>query len=151
MPKVFRNANFFSSSGFLCRPDGIVGDQCFLAQGETGINSYVSPDVASYIPRLAPCANHTSRMAPYARQSMNYTALHPEEAAWSAQRLNKIAPAIQSFVASQLSGKSLSDTQARLKVAFANVGGGKRAMLHSLGEYQHAFVCFKAERGWGSM
>lgn len=151
MPKVFRNANFFSSSGFLCRPDGIEGDQCFPAQGETGINSYVSPDVASYIPRLAPCANHTSRMAPYARQSMNYTALHPEEAAWSAQRLNKTAPAIQSFVASQLSGKSLSQTQARLKVAFANVGGGKRAMLHSLGEYQHAFVCFKAERGWGSM
>lgn len=41
---------------------------------------------------------------------------------------------MQQFVAAKLTGRSLNATEARLRVAVANTGGGKRAMLHSMGK-----------------
>lgn len=122
VPKVFRNRE--PVSAFLCRPDSAADP------------SFLTPAVADYIPRTtSDCGAHAPlRSAPYAIASSDYATLHPEEAAWLQGRLDKTAPTIQQFVASKLTGKTLDATEARLKLAVANTGGGKRAMLHSIGE-----------------
>lgn len=100
-------------NAYLCRPD-FFDDP-----------SALTPLVANYIPRAAPCASHTSRSAPYAIASTDYATLHPEEAAWLSQRLTKTAAGVQQFVAGKLTGRSLNTTEARLRVAVANTGGGQ--------------------------
>ena len=119
VPRVFRwYSGVKKSSAYLCRPDGA---------------SDITRFVNEYIPRSANCSDHTSRPSPYAITSPNFTVLHPEEAGWLEQRLDRTAPKVQQFVASSLTGKTLDAKEARLKVAIANTGGGKRALLHSLG------------------
>lgn len=119
VPKVYRGN--VPPTAFLCKPDGST-DPIKLA-----------PTLKDYIPRTDDCSSHTSRPAPYAIAEDTFAALHPEEATWLEGRLDKTAVNIQSFVAGKLVGKSLDATQARLRIAVANTGGGKRATMHALG------------------
>lgn len=138
VPKVFRRST--PKTGFLCKADGSK-DPVKL-----------SPYLRDYVPRTGSCAAHTSRAAPYALSSPDYATLHPEEAAWLASRLDKTAPLVQSFVSSKLPGKApLDNTQARLRIGFSNMGGGKRAMFYSLGvtEALHKLGIFD-QASWNS-
>lgn len=62
-----------------------------------------------------------------------FDCLHPEEAWWLDFRLDNTAPAIAGFITQQL-GMDVSPELARLKVAVAHGGEGKRGALNSLGE-----------------
>lgn len=112
---------------FLCKPDGSA-EPVQLASTLKG-----------YIPRTDTCSAHTTRSAPYALAGTTFAALHPEEAAWLEERLDKTAPSVKAFVERKLVGETLTNDQARLKIAIANSGGGKRAMLHSLGTAKALF------------
>jgi hypothetical protein len=120
VPKVYRYGK--PATAFLCTPDA---EQ----------DSPVTERIVDYIPRTTSnCAVYTPRSPPYAIAASDYASLHPEEAEWLQERLDKTAPQVQQFVAGKLTGgKTLSPPEARLKIAVANTGGGKRAMLHSLG------------------
>lgn len=122
VPKVFRRST--PHSGYLCKPDG--------SKDSIQLSSYLR----DYIPRTGACSAHTTRSAPCILSSPapDFAALHPEEAAWLARRLDKTSPLVKSFVSSHLPGKApLDDTQARLRIGFSNMGGGKRATVYSLG------------------
>jgi hypothetical protein len=119
IPKVYRNGGVPEASAFLCRPDG--NDMPFPS----------SPAVSSYIPHPGACSAG-GRDAPYALINSTYAGAHPEEEAWLRSRLDKTAPKVQSFVRNKIS-MDLNDTEARLKIAVVHSGGGKRAMLQSLG------------------
>ena len=121
IPKVFRNANVARASAFLCRPDG------------QSAQFPISPAVSDYIPRLDNCADHTTRDAPYARIDSTYSGAHPEEAVWLQGRLAVTGPKVKMFVQNRNPNWVLDDTQAKLKIAVVHSGGGKRAMLQSLG------------------
>lgn len=119
IPKVWRTGGI--ASAFLCRPDG--SDPQFP----------MSPAVQNYIPRQGSCTPPgQTRPAPFALIDSTYKGAHPEEAAWLDGRLNVIAPRVQAFV-QQRAGRSLTLDQAKLKIAVTHSGGGKRAMLNSLG------------------
>jgi hypothetical protein len=119
IPKLFRYDSY--SSAFLCRPDG----------QETQFS--MTAKVSDYIPRPGNCADHTNRAAPFGIVDSAYETVHPEEYAWLQGRLGVTGPKVKSFVQDKI-GRTLTDGQAKLKIAVANSGGGKRAMLQSLGK-----------------
>lgn len=121
IPKVYRHATYSKRSAFLCRPD--AQDTQFK----------ISTAVHDYIPRLGNCAA-AGRPKPYAAINSDYATAHPEEYAWLQGRLDQTAPKVHDFVQNK-AGLTLSPTQSRLKIAVVHSGGGKRAMLHSLGTY----------------
>lgn len=128
IPKVFRYANADPAStlpppsAFLCRPDG----------KDTEFS--MSPAVKDYIPQSGNCTAG-GRSAPYARISYTYAVAHPEEEEWLQKRLAVTGPEVRHFVKDHLGplGYTLSPAEARLKIAVVHSGGGKRAMLQSLG------------------
>lgn len=118
IPLVYRYAD--PVNAYLCRPDRFPDGQ-----------------VSDYIPQTTPnCGAHTGRASPYAIASGDYATLHPEEAAWLSGRLAKTSASVKQFVDQKLSGtgKMLSLTEAQLRIAVGHTGGGKRAMLHSMGK-----------------
>ena len=125
VPKVFRTlATLPGPSAFLCRPDG-SSDPVRL-----------SSSLQDYIPRSGTCSQGTTRSKPYVKSGpgITFETLHPEEAAWLPSRQAKTTPAIEAFVNNRLANSGLPPlTGSNLKVAVANSGGGKRALLHSLG------------------
>ena len=130
IPKVYRNGGKYSA--FLCRPD---------AQ-DTQFN--ISTAVRDYIPRTGDCGA-AGRAKPYAAMSSDYATAHPEEAAWLQGRLDNTAREVQKFVQNK-AGLSLNLTQSRLKIAVVHSGGGKRAMLHSLGTLEREATVFEPHR-----
>lgn len=110
IPKVFRNGNLATAS--LCRP---------------------SPATAQYIPRKGSCNTRNSRAPNLARISSDYALAHPEEKAWLDGRLGVTGPLVMSFVRGQNSTWVLGEVQSKLKIAIVHSGGGKRAMLQSIG------------------
>lgn len=127
VPKVYRaqTATEGRSSGFLCRPDG--------QNMPVNFSSNFAAAMPSYIPRQGDCTGATNRAAPYAAISSAYDHAHPEEHTWLQGRLDKTAVKVQQFVAK--AGLTLDATQSRLKIALVHSGGGKRAMIHSLGTH----------------
>jgi hypothetical protein len=127
IPKVFRNANANPDtaetlpSAFLCRPDG--NEMTFK----------LSTAVKDYVPQQGSCAAHTNRTQnAYALIDSTYAGAHPEEKDWLDGRLAVTGPKVQDFVFNKLQ-LNLTDAQAKLKIAVVHSGGGKRAMLQSLG------------------